>query len=122
VRDYIHVADLADAHLAAVNALHDTKGLTDFYNVGTGVGASVLEVIDTAREITGLYQPCEVTPRRSIDAASVVADPARIRRDLGWQAKYDLDAMISSAWSAFTREGFSTRARVNAREPVRVSA
>ena len=104
VRDYIHAADLADAHLAAVEALLDGDGLADFYNVGTGQGASVLEVMDAARDITGLHQPYDVTPRRPIDPPTVVADPTRITRELGWQAKYDLDAMISSAWSAFSRE------------------
>jgi len=103
IRDYIHVADLADAHLAAVDALLDRDGLADYYNVGTGRGASVLEVITAAQEITGIHQPYEVVPGREIDPPEVVADPARIRAELTWKAQFGLEEMIESAWTAYSR-------------------
>lgn len=101
IRDYIHAADLATAHLAAVDALLERDGLADYYNVGTGNGASVLDVINAARDITGLHQPYEVVARRPIDPPVVVADPARIAADLGWKAQYDLQSMVASAWTAW---------------------
>ncbi|WP_020521463.1 UDP-glucose 4-epimerase GalE [Catelliglobosispora koreensis] len=99
VRDYIHVADLADAHVAAVERLN--KGAAaDFYNVGTGQGYSVLDVLAALREVTGEEVPYTVGPRRPGDPASVVASVERIRTDLGWSAQRDLMDMVSSAWSA----------------------
>ena len=103
IRDYIHVADLADAHLAAVDGLLDRDGLADYYNVGTGEGASVLDVITAAQEITGIHHPYEVVAGRAIDPPEVVADPARIRAELDWKAQYGLDEMIESAWAAYQR-------------------
>jgi UDP-glucose 4-epimerase len=101
IRDYLHVADLADAHVAAVEALLGAGDLASYYNVGTGLGASVLDVLDTAREVTGLHQPYEYTARRPIDPPEVVADPARIAAELGWKAQYDLSSMVESAWAAW---------------------
>ncbi|WP_328990163.1 UDP-glucose 4-epimerase GalE [Kribbella sp. NBC_01245] len=100
VRDYLHVADLAEAHLAAVDAL-GAEGIRRVYNVGTGVGASVLDVLETASRVTGLHEPYEVTPRRPIDPACVVANPARITAELGWQANRTLHDMVTSAWLAY---------------------
>ena len=101
IRDYIHVADLADAHLAAVDGLLDRDGLADYYNVGTGKGASVREVVVAAQHITGIHLPYEVVAGRAIDPPEVVADPARIRAELDWKAQYGLDEMIESAWAAY---------------------
>jgi UDP-glucose 4-epimerase len=94
---------LADAHLAAVDAILAGERSAGCYNVGTGRGASVLEVIDTARAITGLDLPYEVVAPRPVDPPAVVADPALIQADLGWKAQHDLTAMIASAWTAWPR-------------------
>ncbi|TWD80178.1 UDP-glucose 4-epimerase [Kribbella amoyensis] len=101
VRDYVHVADLADAHLAAVDHLHSRDTTRAVYNVGCGRGYSVLEVLAAAQRVTGIRRPYEVVAARPVDPPSVVADPARIRADLGWSARYDLDAMVRSAWDAW---------------------
>ncbi|MGC4937296.1 UDP-glucose 4-epimerase GalE [Kribbella sp. DT2] len=100
VRDYIHVSDLADAHLAAADHLERQDARTS-YNVGCGRGSSVLEVLSAAERITGIRVPYEVTAARPVDPANVVADPARIHQDLDWEAKHDLDSMVRSAWEAW---------------------
>jgi UDP-glucose 4-epimerase len=100
IRDYIHVSDLADAHLAAADHLERQDARTA-YNVGCGRGYSVLDVLSAAQRITGIRRPYEVTPARPVDPACVVADPARIHRDLDWSAKHDLDSMVRSAWEAW---------------------
>lgn len=99
VRDYIHVADLADAHIAAVSRLDEAQG-AEIFNVGTGKGYSVLEVIGALQDITGEEVPYVVGPRRSGDPASVVAAVDKIWADLGWSAQRDLKDMVASAWSA----------------------
>jgi UDP-glucose 4-epimerase len=99
VRDYIHVADLADAHVVALKRL--TEGpAAEVYNVGTGQGYSVLDVISALREVTGEEVPYTIAPRRPGDPASVIAAVDRIQTDLGWSAKRDLKDMVSSAWLA----------------------
>jgi len=100
VRDYIHVLDLANAHLAALGYLDDPAPRHDLFNVGTGVGSSVLEVIAAIARVSGRDVPIEVLPRRVGDAASVVADPSRITGALGWRATRDLDEIVRSAWEA----------------------
>jgi UDP-glucose 4-epimerase len=96
VRDYIHVVDLADAHIRALNAL-DSGSRT--YNLGNGQGYSVREVIEVAREVTGHAIPAVVGPRRPGDPATLVAASDRIRAELGWAPRYgDLRAIIRSAW------------------------
>ena len=100
VRDYIHVLDLADAHLAALAYLDDPDRRHDLFNVGTGVGSSVLEVIAAIARASGRDVPIEVLPRRVGDAASVVADPSRITGALGWRATRDLDEIVRWAWEA----------------------
>ena len=100
VRDYIHVLDLANAHLAALAYLDDPAPRHDLFNVGTGVGSSVLEVIAAIARVSGRDVPIEVLPRRVGDAASVVADPSRITGALGWRATRDLDEIVRSAWEA----------------------
>lgn len=100
VRDYIDVSDLAEAHVAAARALsHDYAAAT--YNVGRGEGASVLEVIDVVREVTGRPLTPEVTPRRPGDPPRLVADAGAIERQLGWTATRDLRDMVASAWAAW---------------------
>ena len=98
VRDYIHVADLAEAHLAATG-LTDEPGHT-VLNVGCGRGYSVLEVLRAFAVETGLDTSPEIHPRRPGDAASVVADPRRAVEALGWTARHGLVDMVASAWEA----------------------
>jgi UDP-glucose 4-epimerase len=106
VRDYIHVADLADAHVAATrlaDRLMDEapdQGDHQVLNVGCGRGYSVLEVLRAFAEITGLDTTPQVLPRRAGDAGSVVADPSRAAAVLGWTARHDLTDMVTSAWDA----------------------
>ncbi|MEM7600222.1 MAG: UDP-glucose 4-epimerase GalE [Verrucomicrobiota bacterium] len=97
VRDYIHVEDLAQAHVLALKGLLDKEVL--HYNLGNGNGFSVKEVIETAREVTGHEIPAEVAPRRAGDPATLIADSTKIRDELGWTPKYaDLKSIIQSAW------------------------
>ena len=96
VRDYIHVIDLAQAHILALQALEECSRV---YNLGNGHGFSVREVIETARQITGHPIPTIEGPRRPGDPAVLIASSAKISRQLGWQPRYpDLRAIISSAW------------------------
>ena len=96
VRDYIHISDLADAHILALEAI-DQGSRT--YNLGNGQGFSVLEVIETARKITGHAIPFEVGPRRAGDPAELVADSGRIMHELGWKPQFaELHTIIESAW------------------------
>jgi UDP-glucose 4-epimerase len=96
VRDYIHVVDLAQAHILALRAL---DGGSRKYNLGNGRGFSVKEVIETAREVTGHPIPSEVVARRPGDPAVLIAGSETIRRELGWQPKYpDLRSIIETAW------------------------
>ncbi len=97
IRDYIHISDLISAHLLALEALGERDKLV--YNLGNGAGYSVREVIDTAREVTGLPIPAKETPRRPGDAPRLVASSERIRHELGWQPQIpDLGEIIASAW------------------------
>jgi UDP-glucose 4-epimerase len=100
VRDYVHVADIADAHLAAARAL-DAGQPGSTYNIGRGEGSSVLEVIDVIADITGLDCTYDVVDRRAGDPARIVAAVDRIREGLGFQAKYDLKQMVASAWAGW---------------------
>ena len=96
VRDYIHVVDLAQAHILALRAL-DQGSRT--YNLGNGRGFTVKEVIETCREVTGHPIPAEVGPRRPGDPAILVASSEKIRRELGWEPKYpDLHTIVEHAW------------------------
>jgi UDP-glucose 4-epimerase len=100
VRDYIHVSDLADAHLRALAACQ--PGGHRIYNLGNGAGFSVLEVIEVCAEVTGTVIDAEVTARRPGDPAVLVASSERIRAELGWRATRDLRAMAADAWE-FTK-------------------
>ncbi len=97
VRDYIHVVDLAHAHILAIETLDSLDNRV--YNLGNGTGFTVMEVIESARRITGHAIPHILGPRRPGDPATLVASSERIRRELGWQPRYaDLDDIIGSAW------------------------
>ena len=97
IRDYIHVKDLADAHLLALAALETKDRL--IYNIGNGQGFTVREVIDSVRRVTGRPIPVEECPRREGDPAVLVASAEKIKRELGWEPQYaDLDTIIASAW------------------------
>jgi UDP-glucose 4-epimerase len=98
VRDYIHVVDLAHGHLAALAALEAEAPGWRAYNLGTGVGSTVLEVIAAAREAVGHDLPYEIVGRRAGDVAEVYADPSRAERALGWKAERDLRAMCRDHW------------------------
>nr|BFD84495.1 UDP-glucose 4-epimerase GalE [Streptomyces sp. Xyl84] len=103
VRDYIHVVDLAEAHVATARALRATPGLELTLNIGRGEGVSVREMIDTISAVTGHHRPPTVTPRRPGDPARVVASADRIATELGWKAKHDVHDMITSAWEGWLR-------------------
>ncbi len=97
IRDYIHIYDLAQAHLLALDALEHRDPL--IYNLGNGKGFSVREVIETARRVTGHDVPAEIQPRRPGDPAVLVASSAKIHRELNWTPKFaTLDSIVASAW------------------------
>ena len=97
IRDYIHVADLAEAHLLAMDSLE--KQSSAIYNIGNGQGFSVREVIDSARRVTGREIPVIVEDRRPGDPAVLVASSVKIQKELGWSPKFsDLDSILASAW------------------------
>ena len=99
VRDYIHVSDLCDAHLRALDWLA-TGARYDCFNLGNGDGATVLEVIEAARRVTGRGIRIQRAPRRPGDPASLVADPTRARRVLGWQpAHAGIEGIVRDAWA-----------------------
>jgi UDP-glucose 4-epimerase len=101
VRDYIHVLDLAEAHLAALDYLALADRPADTFNVGSGVGASVLDVVDAIAAVCGLDTTPDIQPRRPGDPAFLVGDPSRIAAVLGWRARRDLAGIVASAWSAW---------------------
>jgi len=97
IRDYIHIMDLVDAHIVALNYLMNKSG-SDVFNIGTGKGYTVKEVFETAKQVTGMDIPFEIVERREGDSIELVADPTKINAVLGWQAKYNLHDIIQSAW------------------------
>ncbi|TCC45709.1 UDP-glucose 4-epimerase GalE [Kribbella capetownensis] len=101
VKDYVHVADLARAHVAAARALDASKTLEPVYNLGSGTGTSVREIMDAARRVTGIdFTPAE-GPRRPGDPSRVVASGDLATRDLGWQNTHTVDQMFATAWEAW---------------------
>ncbi|MFJ3302760.1 UDP-glucose 4-epimerase GalE [Streptomyces sp. NPDC086549] len=101
VRDYIHVVDLAEAHVATARALQASPGSALTLNIGRGEGVSVREMIDRINAVTGYHRPPTVTRRRPGDPARVVASATRIATELGWHAKHDIEDMITSAWEGW---------------------
>ncbi len=100
VRDYLHVGDLAVSHVAAAQALEVGRPLRPAYNLGSGDGLSVLQIMDAVRRVTGMDFSPEVGPRRPGDPARIVADGQAAARDLDWRMRYTLDEMVRSAWDA----------------------
>jgi UDP-glucose 4-epimerase len=103
VRDYVHVTDLAEAHILAVEALIEGAPSNRF-NVGTGRGFSVREVIQSVERVTGKKVPYRVSPRREGDPPELVADSSKLRKTLGWTPGFgDLDRIVSTAWNFFEK-------------------
>ncbi len=105
IRDYIHVNDLADAHIRALNYI-ERENKSDYINVGTGNGYSVKEMIDAARRITGKDIKSEIVARRAGDPARLVAENSKAKNLLGWNAKYGLDEIIQTAWNWYLNRKF----------------
>lgn len=102
VRDYIHVDDLAEAHILAMQKLKDGEPL--YLNLGTGRGFSVKEIIQTAEKVTGKKAPVTYGPRRAGDAIALYADPSKAKNVIGWEARHkDPEAIIRSAWNWFSK-------------------
>ena len=99
IRDYVHVADLAEAHILALEALQREAAPSGAYNLGSGTGYSNRQVIEAARRVTGQPIPVVEEPRRPGDPAALVASSERIRRDLGWAPRYPgIEEIVASAW------------------------
>ncbi|MEM9414099.1 MAG: UDP-glucose 4-epimerase GalE [Planctomycetota bacterium] len=100
IRDYIHVEDLVDAHVTVLAALED--GDQRFYNLGTGNGTTVMQIVEAGRKVTGHPIPAEMGPRRPGDPPALYADPSKIKNELGWEAKRtDIVQMVEDAWGWF---------------------
>ena len=109
VRDYVHVNDLADAHLSALETLKPGQRIQ--VNLGSGVGTSVLEIVEHARQVTGHDIPAEIGARRSGDPPWLIADNSRAKQILGWTPEYSsLDSILTSAWRWHQRhpQGYET--------------
>lgn len=104
IRDYVHVQDLAEAHVVALGHLDNADAQHTVLNVGTGTGASVREVLDAVRRVTGNGTAPEVVARRPGDPAELVARVDRIAGVLGWRARFDLDDAVASAWEAWRHD------------------
>ena len=98
IRDYIHVTDLANAHIRAIEKL-ERDNTSAVYNLGNGKGFSVKEVIDVARKVTGVNIKADIAPRRAGDPAVLVASSEKAKKELGWNPVYgDLETIIETAW------------------------
>ena len=98
VRDYIHVVDLASGHVCALKAIQENKGLA-IYNLGTGHGYSVLDVVKAFEKANGLKVPYVIKPRRPGDIATCYCNPAKAKRELGWEAKFGIEEMCRDSWN-----------------------
>ena len=98
VRDYIHVVDLADAHVCALKAIDRKCGL-GIYNIGTGHGYSVLDVVKAFIKVNGVDVPYSIKPRRPGDIATCYCNPSKAKAELGWEAKYDIEDMCRDSWN-----------------------
>lgn len=107
VRDYIHVVDLARAHLKAIERAAKVNG-TEYYNIGTGVGYSVLDIVKAYEKATGLNVPYKIVDRRPGDIAACYADPTLAAKKLGWRAEYDIERMCrdASRWQGMNPNGY----------------
>ena len=97
VRDYIHVVDLAQGHVAAINKIKENPGVK-VYNLGTGKGYSVLDVVKAFSKACGKDIPYEIKPRRAGDIATCYSDASLAKKELGWEAKYDIEEMCADSW------------------------
>ena len=97
VRDYIHVVDLADGHVKALKKIEENAGLC-IYNLGTGTGYSVLDIVKNFEEANDLKIPYSIKPRRAGDIATCYADPTKAKKELGWEAKYGIKEMCADSW------------------------
>ncbi|MFY9263605.1 MAG: UDP-glucose 4-epimerase GalE [Actinomycetaceae bacterium] len=100
IRDYIHVSDLAHSHVAAAVAMNEGRDLETVYNLGSGNGSSVAEIMDEISTGTGIDFKAEITPRRPGDPARIVANGDKAARDLEWKMRHTLNDMVVSAWRA----------------------
>ena len=100
VRDYVHVADLAHSHVVAARALEDGTSLAPAYNLGSGTGSSVREIMDAMAAVTGIAFDPEVAPRRPGDPDRIVATGELAARDLDWKMRHTLTDMVAGAWAA----------------------
>lgn len=109
VRDYIHVVDLAKGHVCAINKLMRNPGLV-IYNLGTGHGYSVLDVIHAFEKACGKELPYVIDPRRAGDIAECYADPAKAEKELGWKAQYGIEEMCADTWNWQSKnpDGYNT--------------
>jgi UDP-glucose 4-epimerase len=105
VRDYVHVGDLADTHVAAALALEAGRDLRPAYNLGSGDGLSVRQIMDAMARVTGIDFTPDLAPRRPGDPARIVADGQAAAADFGWRMSYSVDEMVGSAWSARKASG-----------------
>ena len=103
VRDYIHVVDLANAHVAALKCFTQTikhsSNQTFIYNIGTGNGYSVLDMVKAFIRVNGVDVPYSIKPRRAGNIATCYCDPSKAKAELGWQAKYGIDDMVRDSWN-----------------------
>jgi UDP-glucose 4-epimerase len=97
IRDYIHVNDLADAHIKAYEFLCENDE-SDVFNLGNGQGFSVREVIEMCKKVTGRDIEVQIDERREGDPARLIADSSKIKNKLGWNPQYDLEQIVESAW------------------------
>ncbi len=103
IRDYIHVSDLATAHLAALDHLM-AGGASGAFNVGTGKGQTVMEVLRAVEEVTGKRVPHKIAPRREGDPTELVADSTRLRKTLGWEPqRSEIHEIVRDAWAYFQK-------------------
>ena len=111
IRDYIHVVDLADAHIKALEFLQQ-HNRSEIFNLGTGTGSSVQEVVDTTKRLSGVDIPVEYTSRRAGDPVAIYADNTKARELLNWQPQYGLEEIVRSAWQWHSThpEGYSSGA------------
>ena len=98
VRDYIHVVDLARGHVKAIKKLEDKEGVS-VYNLGTGNGYSVLQVVAAFEKACGHKIPYQIKPRRAGDIATCYCDPSKAKRELLWEAEYGIEEMCADSWN-----------------------
>ena len=98
IRDYIHVVDLARGHVYALKAIQDNCGLA-VYNLGTGKGYSVLELVEAFECVNGIKIPYVFDDRRAGDVPVVYSDPSKAERELGWRAEYGINEMVRDSWN-----------------------